>query len=138
MMRKTGWMLLLVCLPMLAMADLEFSDPWAPLAPPGRTMAGFMTIANTGEQSVVLIDGASPQFNRIEIHDMVVEQGVMRMRRLDQLEIEPASEVVLRSGSFHIMLMEPKGEFVAGDVIDLVLIDAQGKQYPINLEVRPR
>lgn len=121
-----------------AIADLVFDDPWSPLAPPGRTMAGFMTLSNTGDDPIALIDGQSPQFGRIEIHDMVNDEGVMRMRRLDQLLINPGEEVVLKSGGFHIMLMEPRGTFEAGDQIELVLLDEAGQRHATELEVRPR
>lgn len=121
-----------------AHAQLEITDAWSPEAPPGRTMAGFMTLENTGDASVTLMDGQSPQFGRIEIHDMINDDGVMRMRRLDQLVIEANETVSLKPGSFHLMLMEPKANLVRGDTIDLVFVDDQGNNHPIILAVRSR
>lgn len=121
-----------------AHAQLEITDAWSPEAPPGRTMAGFMTLENTSDTVVALMDGQSPQFGRIEIHDMVNDDGVMRMRRLDQLVIEAKESISLKPGSFHLMLMEPKVTLVAGDAIDLVFVDDQGNNHPITLVVRPR
>ncbi|HEY7905344.1 MAG TPA: copper chaperone PCu(A)C [Wenzhouxiangella sp.] len=121
-----------------AHAQLEITDAWSPEAPPGRTMAGFMTLENTSDEAVVLMDGQSPQFGRIEIHDMINDDGVMRMRRLDQLVIEPNETVSLKPGSFHLMLMEPKVTLAPGDAIDLVFVDGQGNDHPITLMVRPR
>lgn len=121
-----------------AHAQLEITDAWSPEAPPGRTMAGFMTLENTSDTAVALMDGQSPQFGRIEIHDMVNDDGVMRMRRLDQLVIEANETISLKPGSFHLMLMEPKVTLVAGDAIDLVFVDDQGNNHPITLVVRPR
>ncbi len=121
-----------------AHADLKITDAWSPEAPPGRTMAGFMTLENTGDSAVALVAGQSPQFGRIEIHDMINDEGVMRMRRLDQLVIAPNGAVSLKPGSFHIMLMAPKATLVAGDQIDLVLVDDQGRDYAVTLRVRPR
>ena len=129
---------LLLTLSASAMAELVFEDPWSPLAPPGRTMAGFMALNNTGDEPIVLVDGRSPQFGRIEIHDMFNDEGVMRMRRLDQLVIAPDERVTLKSGSFHIMLMEPQASFTPGDEIELVLLDEAGQQYATRLEVRQR
>ena len=121
-----------------AHAGLEFRNAWSPEAPPGRTMAGFMEIENTGNNVVSLVDGSSPQFGRIEIHDMVNDDGVMRMRKLDRMDIDPSSKRELKPGSFHLMLMEPKGTLVPGDTIELVLEDATGGKYPVSLEVRAR
>lgn len=129
---------LLVFSASVAHASLEIHDAWSPEAPPGRTMAGFMEIVNTGNSTVSLVSGSSPQFERIEIHDMVNDNGVMRMRKLDQLTIEPTSTRALKPGSFHIMLMQPKATLVAGDTIELILEDASGQRYPVSLEVRAR
>lgn len=135
-----GWFIfvLLVFSSSVAQAGLKIHDAWSPEAPPGRTMAGFMKIENTGDNVVSLVSGSSPQFERIEIHDMVNDDGVMRMRKLDQLDIEPAGIRELRPGSFHIMLMQPKATWVAGDSIELILEDSLGQRYPVNLEVRAR
>ncbi len=129
---------LLMALSSTTLAALAFDDPWSPLAPPGRTMAGFMVLSNTGDAPIALVDGESPQFGRIEIHDMIKEDGVMRMRRLEALNIPPGEDVVLASGGFHIMLMEPLTTFEAGDQIELSLIDAAGQRHTTQLEVRPR
>lgn len=117
---------------------LVISDAWSPEAPPGRTMAGFMTIQNQGESAIALVDGYSPHFNRVEIHDMINDEGVMRMRRLESLVIEPASQINLQPGGFHIMLMEPKQTFSVGENIELVLTDRLGRDYAIVLTVRSR
>lgn len=129
---------ILISIACSAQATLEIRDAWSPEAPPGRTMAGFMEIENTGQTPIVLVQGMSPQFGSIEIHDMVNDDGVMRMRKLDGLTIAPQQTVMLRPGSFHIMLMQPNATLVAGDEIALILIDALEQRYPVTLQVRPR
>jgi len=118
--------------------QLIFHDAWSPLAPPGRMMAGFVQIQNQGEAPVVLVDGHSEQFGRIEIHTMDMEDGVMRMRRLDQLSIAPGETVELAPGGLHLMLIQPLRQFEIGQVIDLELIDASGQRWPLQAEVRER
>ncbi len=117
---------------------LEISDPWTPEAPPGRMMAGFMSIHNPGPEAVRLVDAASPQFGHVEIHTMSLEAGVMRMRRLDQLLVPAGETVVLEPGGLHLMLIEPLASFGAGDKLDIRLIDAEGRQFQLWSEVRPR
>jgi len=138
-MRRWIALIAFICLSIAsAHAELKIIDAYSPDAPPGRTMAGYMTLENTGEAPVALVDGSSPQFGRIEIHDMINDQGVMRMRRLDQLVIPANDRVALKPGSFHIMLMQPKTTLVAGDAIELVLLDDQGNQHGVTFMVRPR
>ena len=138
-MRRWIALIALICLPIAsAHAELNITDAWSPQAQPGRTMAGFMTLENIGDAPIALVDGSSPQFGRIEIHGMINDDGVMRMRRLEQLVIDANGQIELKPGSFHMMLMEPKTALVAGDVIDLVLVDDQGNDHAVTLTVRPR
>lgn len=140
-MRKLTTLAVALCLaPMLALADpvLQIGDPWSPEAPPGRMMAGFMALHNASAEPIRLVDASSPAFGHVEIHTMVMDEGVMRMRRLDYLSIEPGESVELRPGGLHLMLMEPREQLSAGDRIDIELIDDQGRRYPLSSEVRVR
>ncbi|MEE4296786.1 MAG: copper chaperone PCu(A)C [Wenzhouxiangella sp.] len=131
---------LLLLVPGLALASdaLDIGDPWSPEAPPGRMMAGFMTLQNNGETPIALVGGESPQFGHVEIHTMIMDDGVMRMRKLDELVIEPGETTELKPGGLHVMLMQPQQSFTVGDTIDITLIDADGNQYPLVSEVRSR
>lgn len=139
---KTGIPLVCLCLltPLLLWADagLEIIDPWSPEAPPGRMMAGFMELRNDSPEPIILVDAASPQFGHVEIHTMLMEDGVMRMRRLDQLPIEPGQTVTLQPGGLHLMFIEPLMQMRLGERIEVELIDDQGRAYPLAAEVRAR
>ena len=117
---------------------LVITNAWSPEAPPGRTMAGFMHIENATTESIRLVDGHSPQFGRIEIHDMIHTDGVMRMRHLDALTVPALSTVTLKPGSFHVMLFEPQERLAMGDTIELVLIDDRNQRHETLLTVRAR
>lgn len=117
---------------------LQFADPWTPEAPPGRMMAGFMVVNNPGDAPVVLVDAHSPLFERVEIHTMIMDDGVMRMRRLEQLTIEPGQSVSLKPGGKHLMLMRPRESLTVGDEIPLTLIDSNDQEHELVSIVRPR
>lgn len=119
-------------------ADLSFSQGWSPEAPPGRTMAGFVTISNPGDRDIELVDGESPKFARVEFHTMSMDEGMMRMRRLDSLTVPAGETVELAPRGLHLMLFEPRQRLTAGDVIEIELIDAGGKRHAYSAEVRQR
>jgi copper(I)-binding protein len=97
-----------------------------------------MELQNNGDEPIVLVDGESPLFGHVEIHTMIMDEGVMRMRRLDELVIEPGQNVQLRPGGLHLMLIEPLGSLALGDTIDITLIDDQGERHTLVSEVRQR
>ncbi|MCH8479405.1 MAG: copper chaperone PCu(A)C [Wenzhouxiangella sp.] len=124
-----------------ALADqggLTFDNAWTPEAPPGRMMAGFMEIHNTGPDTVAIVDGRANGFGHVELHNTTMEDGVMRMRRIEALSIAPGQTLVLEPGGLHLMLIEPQRSFRDGDQIELVLTDSDGREYSLSSEVRPR
>ena len=138
--RLLALLIVLTMIPALALAEIPLTveDPWTPEAPPGRMMAGFMLLHNAGETDVALVDATSPGFDHVEIHTMVMDDGVMRMRRLDELVIPAGETVELRPGGLHLMLIEPLQSFSQGDQIEIELIDDQGRRLSLQSEVRSR
>jgi copper(I)-binding protein len=92
------------------LGSLHIVHPWARATPKGASVGGgYMKITNNGTVADRLVGGSSPVAGRFEIHEMSVEQGVMRMRLLrDGLEIKPGQTVELKPGSFHVMLIDLK------------------------------
>jgi periplasmic copper chaperone A len=96
--------------------SLEIKHPWARATPKGAAVAGgYMTIVNKGTTADRLTGGALPTAGKFEIHEMKVEQGVMKMRPLPRgLEIKPGETVELKPGSYHLMFLQLKEPFEQG------------------------
>ena len=68
--------------------------------------AAYLTITNHGVSDDRLIAAKSAIAQRVEIHSMGLDQGVMRMRAVvDGLVIAAGDSVTLAPGGLHIMLM---------------------------------
>lgn len=119
-------------------APLEFEGAWSPEAPPGRMMAGYVTIRNVSASDIVLVGGESERFDRVEIHTMSMDEGVMRMRRLDQLVVPAGETVELAPRGLHLMLIGPKETLGAGDRIEIILRDGEGNEHELVMEVLSR
>jgi len=93
--------------------SLEIKHPWARATPKGAAVAGgYMTIVNNGTTVDRLLGGSSPAAGKFEIHEMAMENGVMKMRPLPKgLEIKPGQTVELKPGSYHLMFMGLKQPF---------------------------
>jgi hypothetical protein len=85
---------------------IAIGNPWTRATPKGATVAGaYMTISNKGAAPDRLVGGSSTVAGRFEVHSMVMEQGVAKMRPVEGgLEIKPGETVELKPGSFHVML----------------------------------
>ena len=91
--------ILLAAMPSAAAGDLEVRDAWIRAAPPGAVvLAGYATIENRGEATVRLVDASSSGFARVEFHEMRMADGMMKMRRLESVEV-PAGKTESRARS---------------------------------------
>ncbi|GIS40278.1 MAG: hypothetical protein Ct9H90mP13_01240 [Pseudomonadota bacterium] len=50
----------------------------------------------------------SNAFDQIEIHSSFIEDGISKMRKINNLRISENSEMKLEPGGYHLMLMSPK------------------------------
>ena len=89
-----------------SVGTIAIGNPWTRATPKGATVAGaYMTISNKGAAPDRLVGGSSAIAGRFEVHSMVMEQGVAKMRPVGGgLEIKPGDTVELKPGSFHVML----------------------------------
>jgi len=100
------------------LGDLIIDKPYArstpPLAPVG---GGFMTITNNGKEADTLISGEAAFSKAFEIHEMSMQDGVMKMAELENGLVIPAGETVaLKPGSYHVMFITLLTFEKAGDV----------------------
>jgi periplasmic copper chaperone A len=88
--------------------NLQISQPWTRATPKGAAVAGgYLKITNTGTTPDRLLGGSTDVAKRLEIHEMSMGGGVMKMRELkDGLDIPPGATVELKPSSYHIMMQE--------------------------------
>lgn len=100
----------------VTIGSLKVSAPWARATPKGAAVGGgYMTITNTGSMPDRLIGGASEIASRFEVHEMSMDNSVMKMRELAQgLEIKPGEKVEFKPGSYHVMFMGLKQQLTQG------------------------
>lgn len=102
---------------------LKISAPWTRATPKGAAVGGgYMTITNTGSAPDRLIGGAAEIAARFEVHEMSMDNGVMKMREVPQgIEIKPGDTVEFKPGSYHVMFMDLKQPLVQGQPVKATL-----------------
>ena len=107
MLKKTVLSILLAAQVGLAQAELLIEDGYVRAPLPGRYMsAAFMTFNNTGKQDVVLKSASIQGAGLVEYHTHSHENGVMRMRQIQELKIPAGEKVVLEPGGLHLMVFK--------------------------------
>jgi periplasmic copper chaperone A len=114
----------------------QVSDGWIRLAPPtAKVMAGYLTIDNTGSEDLVISEVRSADFGAIEIHEMTMQDGVMRMRRVAELRVPAGGKVTLEPGGLHLMLFRPQRRLPEGSKVGIRLM-TDGGELKATIEVR--
>lgn len=111
-------------------------DSWIREPAPGRNVAaGYVTIANHTEDDRRLIAAWSDNASAMEIHTMTRTDGMMRMRKVDAVDLPAGSTVRLEPGGLHLMLRE-LSPVEAGNVIPVTLEFDDGSKLELAFSIR--
>lgn len=103
--------------------SLEIIAPWSRATPKGApTAIGYLTIKNDGTTPDRLVGGSIEVANEFQLHSMVMDNGVAKMRELKAVDIAPGQTVEFKPGGSHVMfvgLKQPlhEGERVKGALV---------------------
>jgi periplasmic copper chaperone A len=104
--------------------NLAITKAWSRATPGGAKVAGgYLTIENRGSVPDRLLSGSTGLARSIEVHEMVVSNGLMMMRPIDVgLTIEPGETVKFAPGGRHLMFLGLKGPLKRGEHIPVTLM----------------
>ncbi|HEY1942871.1 MAG TPA: copper chaperone PCu(A)C [Roseiarcus sp.] len=103
--------------------DLTIQRPWARATPKGADIgAGYLEIRNAGAAPDRLTGGSADFASGVEVHEMKMDNGVMKMRLVQGgLEIPAHGTVKLAPSGYHLMFTGLKRPLVKGETIKATL-----------------
>lgn len=118
--------------------DLVISQAWSRATPGGAKIGtGYFTIENKGSTADRLIAVSSEAAGKSEVHEMAMNNGVMKMRPVEKgLTIDPGKTVTLAPGGYHLMLMDLKAPLKQGDKVPLTLEFEKAGKVAVTLDVQ--
>ncbi len=87
------------------------------------------------EKDTTLISARSDIAGIVEVHEMKMENDVMRMRAVDGLKLPANQPVELKSGGYHLMMMDLKKQLKVGAEVQITLVfkNAKGDSETIHV-----
>lgn len=135
-LKITAALVALTCSTLYAQT-VEVKDAWARTSVPGQKATGaFMKI--TAKEDVKLVAASSPAAGVAEVHEMKMDDGVMKMRAVAAgLELPAGKMVELKPGGYHIMLMDLKAPLAKDSSLPLTLVfkNAKGVESKVELKL---
>ena len=118
--------------------DLVITQAWTRATPNGAKIgAGYFTIENKGAAADKLIGVTGDVSPRIEVHEMSMNNGVMKMRPVDGgVSIDPGKTVKLAPSGYHLMIMDLKSPLKQGDKLPLTLQFEKAGKVAVTLDVQ--
>jgi copper(I)-binding protein len=119
------------------LGSLEIDHPWTRATPKGAKVAGgYVKISNKGTVADRLTAAKFAIAPRVEIHEMAMSGGMMKMRQLKAgLEIKPGETVELKPGGYHIMFMNWTKPLERGQRIKGTLIFEKAGSIDVEFDV---
>lgn len=119
-----------------AQDGIVIEQAFARATPAGaRNGAVYMTILNRGTAADRLVAASSPAAARAELHKTISEGGVMKMRPVDGVPVDPAGKAVLKPGGLHLMLLDLKAPLMQGETVSVTLTFEQAGRMTIAVPV---
>ena len=138
MKRITLAALMFAAFPVMAQGTVK--DPWVRATVPAQKATGaFMQI--TSAQDARLVEARSPVAGVVEVHEMVMEKEVMKMRAIKGLDLPAGKTVELKPGGYHVMLMDLKEQMKEGATVPVTLViegkDKKRSTVELKAPVKP-
>lgn len=128
-----GALIALSAVPVLA--QIAVKDPWVRATVPQQSASGaYMQL--TAQKGARLVEVRSPVAATVEIHEMTMDNNIMRMRAISGIDLPAGKTVDIESGGYHIMLMNLKRQIKEGDIVPLTLVVEGGDRKRQLVEVK--
>ncbi|MDD5390120.1 MAG: copper chaperone PCu(A)C [Gallionellaceae bacterium] len=119
--------------------SVKVENAWVRATAPGQQVAGgFMNL--TADADMALIGGTSPVCDKLELHFMRMDNGVMEMRQMKEIALPKGKTVSLEPGDLHVMFIGLKGQIRDGQKVPMTLLvrGADGKEQKLAVDAVAR
>ncbi len=130
-----AWAVLLFSAAVSAQTPVEVTNAWARATVAAQKVgAVYMDIRSNAPARLVAV--ASSAAARVELHNMKMENGVMKMAPVAGIDLARGQTVKLAPGGYHVMLIDLKQALKAGDSVPLTLTVERADKTRASVEVR--
>jgi len=117
--------------------DLHIGHPWSRETPPNaQTAAVYLSVQNHGKEADQLLSAETPAAARVELHEHIHENGLMKMQQVPSVDIPAGEKVDFAPGGLHLMLFAPTRHYADGERFPLTLHFARAGAVEVEVLVQ--
>lgn len=133
-MFKSLLMSVLFLCTVLSAGDITISDAYVRAVPPNLlNSASFMKITNQSSKAILLQSASSDVAKNVELHEHVMNNGMMKMQQVSHIEIPANSSMTLQPGGYHVMLIGLNKKLKEGDAVTQIKLSFSNGE---NIELK--
>ena len=117
-------------------AQATSSEPGSEHTGMGANSAVYMVLHNPTDTTDRLLKVDCDAVQAAELHQSLIQDGVMRMQQVQEIEIPAQGEAKLEPGGLHVMLIGLHQDLVAGKKLSLTLVFENAGEMVIEAEIR--
>ena len=102
-------------------ANITLQDAHARIVFGAKVGAAYLRVTNGSTEPDRLVAVSTPMASKAELHSVIDDNGVMKMRLVEGIALKPGETVELKPGGLHVMLMDIQPGLKPGDTIPLTL-----------------
>jgi len=115
---------------------MDIGHPYArPTAPGQANGAGYLKLVNAGKSADRLLGVSADVARSVELHSMTMEGDVMRMRRVDAIEVPAGATVELKPGGYHVMFLGLKAPLKVGERFPMKLRFEKSGEVTVDVSI---
>jgi len=116
--------------------SLAFKSAYIRAPIPGmQNTSGYMTLTNDSKQNITLVSASSDSADKIEFHDHVMTNGVMKMTQLHQVKIKAGETITFQSGGLHLMVFGLK-QVDQSKPINIAFLTTEGLTIDAQFDIK--
>lgn len=117
--------------------DLKIGHPWTRATPAGsKVAAGYLTVTNSGKTGDVLQGATVDGVGHVMVHSISNHHGMAHMEEMEGgAAVKPGETLTLAPGGVHLMWMDLKAPFKAGELVSGTLQFKNAGAVPVQFKV---
>ena len=113
------------------------TEAYLNLPPPSHsTTAAYLQIANLDKSPITITGFDSTKATRVELHEHIHADGMMKMREVDQITLAGMQTEVFKPMGYHLMVFGLADDVVAGQSVDFTATMASGERIVFQAQAR--
>lgn len=112
-------------------------EPWSRALPPNAPNgAAYFRVENSGGESDRIVSARTDIADTVEIHTHEMDGGMMKMRRVESVEVPAGGEARFKPHGLHLMLFGLKEPLAGGTSYALTVVFEKAGELDVSVDVK--